>query len=207
MRGSPALPVEAQLPVRPVEATSPLEHFEEALVRRGPPRRGSGRSAASREIRPEAICRRLRTMFALRESGLVSLVTLARRVGQADDWQQALAVLRCVDAQPFEQALATALRQNGVCMVDLWQALDPDAMLALAHDPAHKGPAVRAFCAVLIAPDVAALGKYQWILKHAEIRDLFNLLSVWRRLLAALGSLYRRNRPLVVARSRQETTP
>ena len=205
---APAQPAVSPLPERPVEAASPLEHFEEALVRRGPPRRGGGgRAAASRAIRPEAICRRLRKMFALREPGMAGLVELASRLGQADDWQQALVVLRGVDAPPFEQALATALRRNRVRLDELWQALDPDAMLALAHDPAHKGPAVRAFCAVLIAPDVAALGKYQWILKHAEIRDLFNLLAVWRRLLEALGRLYRRDRPLVVRSVQAGTDP
>jgi hypothetical protein len=193
-----ALAAGATLPARPIETTSPLEHFEETLVRRGPPRRSGGRSAGSKTIRPESICRRLREMFKRRESALPSLVELARRLGPADDWQQALVVLRSVDSQPFEQALATALRRNAIQLVDLWQALDPDAMLALAHDPAHKGPAIRAFCAVLIAPDFPSLGKYQWVLKHAEIRDLFNLLAVWRRLLETLGILYQRNRPLMI---------
>src|SRR6185437_14227532 len=121
-----ALANQSTLPERPIELTSPLEHCEETLIRRRPPRRAGGQSAGSKTIRPESICRRLRNMFNRRAAALASLVELARRVGPAADWEQALVTLRSVDSQQFEQALATALRRNAVQLVDLWQALNPN---------------------------------------------------------------------------------
>jgi hypothetical protein len=195
-KSSRAVLVPADREPVPVAEPTHYDIIEEALRQRGPNRRGRAGPSAQ-DVPLEMICRRLRAIFKRRSSQLVDVLDLARSVGKANDWEQALVTMHTVEPQRLAQSLVRMLKRDEVQLEDLWHALDPCAFVELSKEPTWKGNAASAFSALVVTSDPMSLGKYKWILKYPEMCTLGNLLRVWKRFLSILGSTHKHDRSVI----------
>ena len=170
-----------------------IERLEARLMRRRVsskrPRSGMAHSAAASEL-----CRTVRAALDARAGALARLVPLARPLGACGDWAEATVVLRQVSNKAFYRRVAGALREEALRLDDVWQALDPEPLHRAAANARSRGAAGRAYLALLRAESVASLGKYRWVLHEEVMQAVWNLRTVYRRLLAAMNQLYHRER-------------
>ena len=136
----------------------------------------------------------MRAEFEHRRVQLAGLVPLARPLGECDDWTQAAVVLRQVPGKAFYRRVAGVLREQALGLDDVWQAIDPESLHRLALDVKAHGSAGRAYLALLRADSVADLGKYRWMLHQDVMQSVWNLRTVYRRLLSVMNQLYHRER-------------
>jgi hypothetical protein len=173
-----------------------LELIEDALVRQTTVRRGGSRAKSNPPSEKELL-RRLRDEFAVRAAALDHLLTLAQRLAPADGWTDAAARLHAASKDEFHAALRDALVDGAVNLGELWQACDAESFHGLVEADDFRGPAARAFQAVLTTAGQGHLGGYAWVLKHGEVQALVNLLAVNQRLVRSVRKLYRRDRGLL----------
>ncbi|MBW3543781.1 MAG: hypothetical protein KY476_26330 [Planctomycetes bacterium] len=183
------------LPLVDVEPPGPLELTEESLVRRTAPRRRF--QPAKGMLSVGELVERLRAEYARRAVDLESLLALGSRFARCGDWSEAAVELRQLPLETFYEGLCAGLRTGDVLFGDLWQAVDPEPFHSLIANEEIRGRAARSFAALLIAEDMAELGRYGWILKHDEAKALVNLRVLHRRLLEVLRRLYDDDRGLL----------
>jgi hypothetical protein len=174
----------------PIPPPGPLEEIQESLVRRFG-RRGSG-GPRGKVIEAREICRRVKREFHRRETALSSLMELARRE-PTSDWQDAAVAIRQQSPESFGRALGGSLRHGSVSLKSLWRAIDMEPFHELLDDSEVRGPAARAYFALLVARDAGGLGKYAWVLTHDELRALNNLRVVHDRVLGTVAGIYCRD--------------
>lgn len=191
--GADIADLRADVPPAPPDA---LELIEDALVRQTTVRRGGGR-AKSNPLSEKELLRRVRDEFAVRAAAFDHLLALAQRVGSSETWPDGAARLHATPRDEFHAALRDALDEDAVNLGELWQACDAESFHGLVEADDFRGPAARAFQAVLTTAGQGHLGGYAWVLKHGEVQALVNLLAVNQRLVGSVRKLYRRDRGLL----------
>jgi hypothetical protein len=177
----------------PPLAPRPLEAVEESLLRRGQ-KRGKKGAPKLAEVEPEELCARLHAEFDRRTEDLKSLVLLCRTKPFPATWEEAAAELRTLEPAKCRSVLMSRLRNGGVGLAGLWNAVDLEPFHHLLSDDEARGRTARAYFALLVARDAASLGRYGWILRYDEVQALANLRCVHERLLGALNRLYTEDR-------------
>ncbi len=195
---------ESAVATKTIELPSRLEEIGEQLDR--PRKRGRG---GPKGVVPEEKDLRmwLNKQFARRSRALASLVTFARQSAPCATWQDAVVRLRQVRPDRLQKGLASALRSHEIGLRTLWLAVDPEPFHARMEDASLRGPTVRAFRMLLALRSAPQMGRYVWILRLDEVQAALNLLAVHRRLLGALGELYRQHRPTLNAALQHSSHP
>ena len=183
-----------------------LELVQESLIRRGS-RRGKKGAPQTAVVQPKELCARLQTEFARRVDDLKSLILSCRPQPSPATWEEAAAQLRGLAPAECRSVLASRLRQRGVGLGGLWNAVDLEPFHRLLSDEEARGRTARAYFALLLAHDAASLGRYGWILKYDDVQAVANLRWVHERLLEVLSRLYTEDRRTLTRCLAHSSTP
>ena len=171
-------------------AADRTEELAEQFDRRlGARRAGRGRRPAGKDLPAAGISARILARWPEWQPDLAALRAFANLLAPAADLDAALRVLRHAAPDALEGAVMRVLGGDGPRLDELWKALAFDGYRDGILDPDARGPAVRAYRAVLAAAEHRELGRYAYAMRQTGFARLHRLVLTQRAVLGAVGRL------------------
>lgn len=194
-------------PRRRAERAAPLEPDEAAEVEfdlEWPRRRHpGGRKHHGRVVKAPELRARLTLRLSAWRPVLDPLAKLGRRLAGCGSWPEAVQLIRRAEEGRLVQAVCESLRRRQPSLHELWTALTLEDYRGVI-EPGDGGPAIRAFKAIVAGVPLKDLGRHTWLLKTAEVKEVYDLLHAQRTLLAAFYGVLRSQPDLLGRGLRQD---
>lgn len=147
-------------------------------------RRGTNRC----NLTPQQLCSRINERSKNWDKPLRPFVSLANHLRNAEchTWPDALPTLRNTDERALHEAVCRTIDKGDLSMHALQQALRWEDYRSVLAGSGLRGETASAYRMMLRANSYAELGKYGWILRHAEVKNIFNLIQAKKRIRLAV---------------------
>lgn len=154
----------------------------------------SGRDSSYLGEKPkgiEKLCNTLQSLQLDQDEKFAGLKTLAGYVAPNLHWSRAVVTLRHSDKAELGNAIIRALDDHALSLSALSDSLDQNYYRSvLDTDRRQRTKAMSAYRAMMRTHDFVSMGKYAWILRHDQVKDVFNLIQAKRATLKACNYLF-----------------
>ena len=187
-------------PEHPDRAASKIDHRQaaienledeiEAEVERQALRRrssGKGRAPARKELTAAAVSASILAVWQQWQNAIAALERFAALLAPASNLDAALHAIRNAKPAELDLAVASLLRCGKPPLAQLWTALAFDGYRTGLLPPGARGPAVRAYEAVISAARHKELGRHAHVLRQEGLGRLFALVQAQQAVLRAFG--------------------
>jgi hypothetical protein len=165
------------------------DEFEAEVERRTLRRRSSGKGRAKprKELTAAAMSAGILAVWQQWQNEMAALASFASLLAPASDLDAALHGIRNAKPAELDLAVASLLRSGKPPLAQLWTALAFDGYRTGLLPAGARGPAVRAYGAVISAARHKELGRYAHVLRQPGLARLFALVQAQHALLRAFG--------------------
>jgi hypothetical protein len=171
-------------------AIESLEDEIEAEVERRASRRrssGKGRGEPRKELTAAALSASILAVWQQWEKEVAAIESFARLLAPASDLNAGLHAIRNAKPAALDVAVASLVRSGRPPLAQLWSALAFDGYRTGLLPAGARGPAVRAYEAVISAARHKELGRYAHVLRQDGLARLFALVQAQHAVLQAFG--------------------